>query len=343
MGLDEESVQRRRELLKFGVEDMRHLSTLAPIIHAHLDDLADSFFDYLAHFREAQGLLGNAIAVGRARRLKRNHLLAMAKGPYGLRYAEERVQLALVYSDTGLHHHLFLGAFHHLMAQIGERVVAEHGDDTVLAVQALEALQKLALFDIGLILDVLTYERARIVGQQQQEIRALSTPVLRLRPQLLLLPLIGIVNAERARQVTVQLLNAIPEHRAKVAVVDITGAASVDAVAANELVKVISKARMMGTDIIITGVSAEMALRLVELGLDIKSIRAVGDLQGGIEQAELLLGLTGASRSLARTLEDETASPIAHSYLTVKGANLRSATQAAIGTKAVPRGRPERG
>ena len=295
MGLDEDRVRRRRELLSFGAEDMQLLATLAPVIREHVDELTNVFFDYLARFREADGLLGSADAVDRARRLKRQHLLAMVEGPYGRRYAEERVQLALLYSATKLHHHVFLGAFHRLMSEVAERVQRRYGDDDDAAFAALEVLHKLALFDVGLILDVLSYQRERIIEEQQQAIRALSTPVLRLRDKLLLLPLIGIVDAERASQLTEQLLSAIPANRAKVAVIDITGAASVDVPAANELIKVISKARMMGADIIVTGVSAQMALRLVELGMDLRRVRAVGDLQGGIEQAELLLGVVAPS------------------------------------------------
>lgn len=303
MGLDEDRVRRRRELLRFDAEDMRLLSTLTPVIRAHANDLTDTFFQRLAQFGEAQGLLNDTAAADRARRLKRQHLLAMVEGPYGRRYAEERVQLALVYGKTGLHHHAFVGAFHHLMSQISERVLRQYGDDALEILPALEALQKVALFDIGLVLDVLSFQREHLIAQQQQAIRALSTPVLKLRDKLLLLPVVGMVDAERAGQLTEHLLRAIPENRAKVAVIDITGVASVDAPAANELVRVISKARMMGSDIIVTGVSAQMAIRLVELGLDLRRVRAVGDLQGGIEQAELLLGVGQSTRRAPSSAE----------------------------------------
>jgi rsbT co-antagonist protein RsbR len=303
MGLDEDRVRRRRELLSFDAEDMRLLATLAPLIRAHVDDLTTGFFEHLAQFGEAHGLLNNPAALDRARRLKRQHLLAMVEGPYGRRYAEERVQLALVYGEAGLHHHAFLGAFHHLMSQISQRVLSQYGDDALEILPALDALQKVALLDIGLVLDVFAFQRERIIAQQQQAIRALSTPVLKLRDNLLLLPVVGMVDAERAGQLTEHLLQAIPANRAKVAVIDITGAASVDAPAANELVRVITKARMMGSDIIVTGVSAQMAIRLVELGLDLRRVRAVGDLQGGIEQAELLLGVGQTTRRVPSAVE----------------------------------------
>src|SRR6201997_2345604 len=66
-------------------------------------------------------------------------------------------------------------------------------------------------------------ERERIIRQQQEAIRELSTPVLQVREQLLILPIIGVLDSQRARQVTEQLLRGIRTNRAKVVVIDITG------------------------------------------------------------------------------------------------------------------------
>jgi rsbT co-antagonist protein RsbR len=76
-------------------------------------------------------------------------------------------------------------------------------------------------------------ERERIIRQQQEAIRELSTPVLQVRDRLLILPIIGVIDPQRARQLTEQLLRGIRSNRAKVVVVDITGVPSVDATVAN--------------------------------------------------------------------------------------------------------------
>src|SRR6185369_12402026 len=76
-------------------------------------------------------------------------------------------------------------------------------------------------------------ERERIIRQQQEAIRELSTPVLQVRERLLILPIIGMLDTQRARQVTEQLLRAIRTHRAKVVVIDITGVAAMDSKVAN--------------------------------------------------------------------------------------------------------------
>src|SRR3712207_641087 len=133
-------------------------------------------------------------------------------------------------------------------------------------------------------------ERERVIRQQQDSIRELSTPVLPVRERLLILPIIGVLDRERARQLTEQLLTGIRTHRAKVVVIDITGAPAVDATVANHLVQTVDASRLMGASVIITGLSPEIAQTLVTLGVDLSKMNTIGDLQGGLEEAERLLG-----------------------------------------------------
>ncbi|HEV8538644.1 MAG TPA: STAS domain-containing protein [Bacteroidota bacterium] len=133
-------------------------------------------------------------------------------------------------------------------------------------------------------------ERERIIRQQQEAIRELSTPVLQVRERLLILPIIGAIDPQRARQLTEQLLRGIRANRAKVVVIDITGVPSVDSTVANHLVQTVEASRLMGATVIVTGLSSEIAQTLVTIGVDLGKMNTVGDLQGGIEEAERLLG-----------------------------------------------------
>src|ERR687892_679577 len=133
-------------------------------------------------------------------------------------------------------------------------------------------------------------ERERIIREQQAAIRELSTPVLQVREQLLILPIIGGLDSQRARQLTEQLLQAIRATRAKVVVIDITGVGTIDITVANHLVQTVEASRLMGARAIVTGLSSGIAQTLVDLGVDLSMMRTVGDLQGGLEEAERLLG-----------------------------------------------------
>jgi rsbT co-antagonist protein RsbR len=133
-------------------------------------------------------------------------------------------------------------------------------------------------------------ERERVIRQQQDSLRELSTPVLQVRERLLILPIIGVLDSGRAHQLTDQLLRAIRSHRARVVVIDITGVPDVDESVADHLVKTVDASRLMGAGVIITGLSSDIAQTLVTIGVDLSKMNTVGDLQGGIEEAERLLG-----------------------------------------------------
>jgi rsbT co-antagonist protein RsbR len=149
------------------------------------------------------------------------------------------------------------------------------------------------VLEIGSVEALQAYARnlsERIIRQQQEAIRELSTPVLQMREQLLILPIIGVLDDQRARQLTEQLLLAIRANRAKVVVIDFTGVPTIDSTVANHLVQTVDASGLMGASVIITGLSSEIALTLVTIGLELSKMNAVGDLQGGIEEAERLLG-----------------------------------------------------
>jgi len=133
-------------------------------------------------------------------------------------------------------------------------------------------------------------ERERVIRQQDEAIRELSTPVLQVRERLLILPIIGLVDSQRARQLTEQLLRGIRANRAKVVVMDITGVPSVDSIVANHLVQTVDASRLLGASVIVSGLSPQIAQTLVTIGVDLAKMNTVGDLQGGIEEAERLLG-----------------------------------------------------
>ena len=145
-------------------------------------------------------------------------------------------------------------------------------------------------------------QRERVIRQQQEAILELSTPVLQVRERLLILPIIGVIDSQRARQLTEQLLRGIRANRAKVVVVDITGVPAIDSAVANHLVQTVEASRLMGASVIITGLSSEIAQTLVTIGVNLSKMNAVGDLQGGIEEAERQLGYKV-------TQADEVASP----------------------------------
>src|SRR5438552_18168352 len=151
-----------------------------------------------------------------------------------------------------------MSAFHQLLRAIGAATIKQFESTPVEGFETFMSLKKVAFFDIGIIVDVLIFERERIIRQQQEAIRELSTPVLQIRDRLLLLPIIGVIDTHRARLVTETLLRSIRDNRAKVVVMDVTGVATIDSKVANHLLQTVSAARLMGALVIVTGLSADV-------------------------------------------------------------------------------------
>jgi len=156
--------------------------------------------------------------------------------------------------------------------------------------EALDVYEPVANKILSIVAMAFIEEREKVVRQQQEAIRELSTPVLQLRQGVLVQPVIGLIDTQRARQLTEGLLRAIRANRARVVVMDITGVPAVDSKVANHLLQTVQAARLMGAAVIVTGLSAEVAQTLVAIGVDLSKVNTLSDLQSGIEEADRLVG-----------------------------------------------------
>jgi rsbT co-antagonist protein RsbR len=192
----------------------------------------------------------------------------------------------------GVETHEVLGIVLLLRDVLARSLFQKYQDELAVLNEVLDVYEPAANRIANTVAVSFVQERERVIRQQQDAIRELSTPVLQVRERLLILPIIGVLDAARARQLTEHLLLGIRAHRAKVVVIDITGVPDIDSHVANHLVQTVEASRLMGASVIITGLAPEIAQTLVTIGVDLSKMNAVGDLQGGIEEAERILGAT---------------------------------------------------
>jgi rsbT co-antagonist protein RsbR len=182
-----------------------------------------------------------------------------------------------------------------------ERLFEVYGKDPDRLQVILLALNKW-FFDITLARIGETYldTREHVIKQQQEAIKELSTPVLPLRSGLLLLPVIGVIDSARARQLTEQLLDGIRAHRAKAVVIDLTGVPAVDSAVANHLLQTVRAAKLLGANAVVTGISTENAQTLTRIGVDLSGLITTSDLQSGIDEAEWILQVARGQRETVK-------------------------------------------
>jgi rsbT co-antagonist protein RsbR len=145
------------------------------------------------------------------------------------------------------------------------------GDATLVAAATWSASH--LLDELGLhTMEVFQTSREEVIGRQSQEIAELSTPVVQLWDGILALPLIGTLDSARTGVVMENLLQAIVDEEAEIAIIDITGVPTVDTLVAQHLLKAIAAARLMGADCIISGIRPQIAQTMVHLGVELNVV-----------------------------------------------------------------------
>jgi anti-anti-sigma regulatory factor len=132
--------------------------------------------------------------------------------------------------------------------------------------------------------------QAEVIETQRQAIHELSTPVIPILESIIVMPLIGSIDSQRARDITRNLLAGITQHRAKVVILDVTGVGLMDTGIVNHLNKTIQAARLKGAQTIVTGMSDAVAEAIVDLGIDWSGVTTLSDLQTGLMVALDSLG-----------------------------------------------------
>lgn len=120
------------------------------------------------------------------------------------------------------------------------------------------------------------------IDRQRDAIRELSTPVLELWDGVLTLPILGMVDTQRASEMTHGLLEAISRRGYRAVIVDITGVGVVDTATADHFVKMVRSAQLLGAHCVVTGVGPEIAQTLVQVGVDLGGVRTLRTLKDGL-------------------------------------------------------------
>ncbi|MDC0740520.1 PAS domain-containing protein [Polyangium mundeleinium] len=124
-----------------------------------------------------------------------------------------------------------------------------------------------------------------IIAAQEATIRELTIPLLPIADHVVAMPLVGTINERRAQQILDALLEGITRHQATVAILDVTGIRIVDTHVAQALVHAAQAAKLLGAEVVLTGMSPAIARTLVDLGADLQGIVTLGTLQSGIAWA----------------------------------------------------------
>ncbi len=135
------------------------------------------------------------------------------------------------------------------------------------------------------------------IDSQHRAIMEMSTPVTAIWNDILLLPIVGFIDSQRAQDVMSAILSKIDETRARVFIMDISGVAVVDTAVANHLIKITKATRLMGCECMISGLSPAIAQTIVDLGIETGDVRTTATLRDALQGAFASIGVEVTDRS----------------------------------------------
>ena len=138
-------------------------------------------------------------------------------------------------------------------------------------------------------------ENDRIREELDRTLQEMSTPVTPIWDDILLLPLVGVVDSTRTDDIMRKTLTRISETRSKVFILDISGVATVDTAVANQLIKITKATRLMGCETVISGLSPAIAHTMVDLGVDVGAVRTTSTLRDAFKIALRQVGTLAAA------------------------------------------------
>lgn len=123
------------------------------------------------------------------------------------------------------------------------------------------------------------------IAAQHNIIESLSTPVIQIWQGILTVPLIGTIDSRRAFTIMANLLETIANQQARCVILDITGVPMIDTQVAQHLIRTAHACQLLGCEVALVGVGVEIAQTLVQLGVDLSTLRTLANLQAGIAWA----------------------------------------------------------
>lgn len=126
--------------------------------------------------------------------------------------------------------------------------------------------------------------QSQIIEAQRATLRELSTPLIPLDDETLVMPLIGSMDSARAQQVMETLLEGVARQGAESVIIDVTGLTVIDTSVANALMQITKATHLLGAEVILTGIGAEVAQTLVHIGADLQNLKIAATLQSSIAQ-----------------------------------------------------------
>jgi rsbT co-antagonist protein RsbR len=301
--LDDDELQKRLAFFELTNEDFKRLAGLKSFADRWTHDITEGLYELIMGQPETRVFFPDQATLTRVKKMQNTYFMGLFSGTCDLNYVRDRLRVGTTHERIGMAPKLYLGAYRRYLALIHQRLLEHFKGNTPEAAAALESIRKIIFFDMALAIDTYIAAYLETMTRHQAAIRELSTPVIKVYERILLLPIVGTVDTQRAHQIMETVLVQVVEQQARVMILDIAGVPVVDTKVADHILKTTAAVQLLGAQTILTGISASVARTVVQLGVEITRMHTRSKLAEGIELALSIIGKKISSK--ANTSESE--------------------------------------
>jgi rsbT co-antagonist protein RsbR len=288
--IDEEELRRRLAYFELSDVDFNRLKDLKPFGDRWTNEITEGLYELIMGQAESRVFFPDQATLNRVKKLQNSYFLGLFSGTYDINYVRDRLRVGAAHERIGMPPKLYLGAYRRYFQLIHSRLLEYFDGGESQAFDALSSIRKIIFFDMALAIDTYIAAYLETMTRHQAAIRELSTPVIKVHDRILLLPIVGTVDTQRAHQIMETVLVQVVDQQAKVMILDIAGVPVVDTKVADHILKTTAAVQLLGAQTILTGISASVARTVVQLGVEITRMHTRAKLSEGIE---LALGIIG--------------------------------------------------
>lgn len=285
-----EEWNQRKEFANFKQDDIEALIAIKDKIRQKAEDVIDQLYVHMLEYSHLQEILYDESILVRLKGMQKRYFEQLFEGEYGEDYLINRLNIGRVHHRIGLEPSWYMGTYSHYIELIVP-IIFETLDDAKIIQKTVLALMKLINLDQELAITTYLSAREEVIMQQSEEIMEISVPVIQVWEGIIAAPIIGTLDTARTQLLMEKLLEGVVETKTRVVLLDITGVPSIDTATAQHIIDTINAVKLLGSEVVITGVSPAIAQTLVHLGIDLSGITTRSALAQGLKVALTKLNL----------------------------------------------------
>jgi rsbT co-antagonist protein RsbR len=294
-GHEDIHTQELLELYRITEDDLVLIRTFGEQGRERLDELIAIWYEWLQVLPDYHEFFSDTETLGRVQGAQRDYWKEFMRGRIDDQYVDGRQLVGETHARIGLSLNVYFAGMNRFQ-DLFNLVISEGDFAEADRAPTLHAVAKLLHFDTAIVVE--TYNRLveETLTAQSRSLMEMSTPVTEIWEGLLFLPIVGIIDSRRSRDVMNATLNKISETQARVFILDISGVGIVDTAVANHLIKITRATRLMGCETTISGVSPAIAQTIVDLGIDVGEVQTTATMRDALADAVHAIGLRTSSR-----------------------------------------------